>query len=236
MSDLLPKIKLIIADDHPVFRSGMESAVKSMGFISKVSQAANGEEVIKLLNHEQYHIVLMDIKMAPMDGIQATEIIQTRHPNTKVIALSMHDDEKNILEIISKGAMGYLIKNADKEEVEKAIREVMIGHPYFSNQVSQILYEQLKLAKDAATSTKPDALKNERFREIMFLIGHEFTSDEIAEALFLSTRTIEDYRGKILDMTKCKNIIGLVKYIIEKGLLEDAVLKQKFKSVLANQK
>src|SRR5690349_6153712 len=102
MSALLPKIKIIIADDHPVFRDGMESPVKSMGFVNKISQAANGDEVIKLLKHEPYHIVLMDIKMSPMDGLQATEIIRTRYPATKVIAMSMHDDDKSILEIISR--------------------------------------------------------------------------------------------------------------------------------------
>jgi DNA-binding NarL/FixJ family response regulator len=229
MITLSPKIKVIIADDHPVFRSGMEAALNSMGFISKVSQAANGEEVIKLLSHEQYHIVLMDIKMSPMDGLEATEIVSNRYPQTRVIAMSMHDDERNILEIINKGAIGYLIKNADKGEVEKAIREVMIGHPYFSNQVAQILYDQIKQSKNVSPK---DIMKNERFRDIMFLIGHEFTSEEIAEILFLSARTIEDYRRQILDITKCKSTVGLTKYIIEKGILEDLDLKQKFTKIL----
>jgi DNA-binding NarL/FixJ family response regulator len=224
---LAPKTKIIIADDHPVFRSGMEAALKNMGFISKVAQAANGEEVIKLLDHEPYHIVLMDIKMSPMDGLQATEIIKARYPETKVIALSMHDDEKNILEIINNGAVGYLIKNADVKEVEKAIREVMIGHSYFSNQVAQILYEQVKHKNNSK-----DLMKNDRLKDILFLIGHELNTDEIAEALFLSRRTIEDYRRQILDLTKCKSTVGLTKYIIEIGLLEDFDLKRKFAGAL----
>jgi DNA-binding NarL/FixJ family response regulator len=173
----------------------------------------------------------MDIKMPSMDGLEATEIISKRFPNTKVIALSMHDDEKNIFEMISKGAVGYLIKNADKEEVEKAIREVMIGRPYFSNQVSQILFEQITHKMQPSPSN--EILKNDRYREIMFLIGHEFNREEIADAVCLSPRTVENYRRQIIEQTQSKSIVGLVKYIIEKGLLQDAVLKKKFAKILA---
>src|SRR5258708_7794891 len=133
------KCKLIIADDHPVFRAGMEAALKSMAIVSKVAQACDGKEVIQLLSHEHYDIILMDISMKQMDGIEATSIISKRFPLTKVIALSMHEDADIIADILDKGAVGYLIKNADKDEIRKAIEDVMAGKKYYSVEASRLL-------------------------------------------------------------------------------------------------
>jgi len=233
MELLRNKIKIIIADDHPVFRSGLEMALKTMNFVSKVSQAANGEEVLKLLDHEAYDVILMDIKMSPMDGIQTTEVIRTRHPDAKVIALSMHDDEKIILEVLEKGASGYLIKNADRKEIEEAIKYIMEGHQYFSKPVSEILLKELNRRKASKTSlANEEIMLKERFRDIIFLICHELTNVEIGDALCLSGRTIEDYRKKILESTESRNIFGLVKYAISHGIMEDPELEKKFQKNL----
>lgn len=233
MNQLTDKIKIIVADDHPVFRGGMVVALKSMSFVTKISQAAHGDEVIRLLEHEPYDLVLMDIKMAPMDGIEATEIIQARYPKTKVIAMSMHDDEKNIISILEKGAEGYLIKNADKEEIEEAIIEVISGREYFSKEVSRVIFQKLIHSGDKALTVKSEELlQKERCREIVFLICNELTNQEIADVLFLSKRTIEDYRKQILVTTKSKNIVGVVRYALSTGILEDNELKKKFKGVV----
>lgn len=231
------KIKLIIADDHPLFRRGMETAVKSMPCISKVSQASNGEDVIKLLAHEHYDIVLMDIRMAPMDGVKATEIITAKYPKTKVIAISMYDDEKSILAMLDNGAVGYLIKNADRDEVEDAISEVMCGHTFFSKQVSEVLYQKRsQTIKEKLSAPKIVPLNKERLREVVFLICHEFTSEEIADILCLSTRTIETYRSRILGLTKSRSTAGIVKYSLDNGILNDPILKRKFAKALTKQK
>src|SRR5262245_58509585 len=100
-------IKLIIADDHSVFRSGLEGIIRKIEFVSKIAHAANGEEVLKLLKHEHYHVVLMDIKMKPLDGFETTATIKQSFPKTKVIALSMFDDENTIIKVLKKGASGY---------------------------------------------------------------------------------------------------------------------------------
>jgi len=220
-------IKVIIADDHPIFRSGMEITVKNMKGIGKVTQASNGGEVIKLLDHEHYDIVLMDIKMLPMDGIEATGIITSRFHKTKVIAISMMDDEKCIIEMLENGAVGYLIKNADKEEVEKAIKDVRDGHTYFSSHVSEVLYSKLNRKQSKDVKLK------ERYKDILFLLCNEFSSDEIASALYLSIRTIETYRQHLFEMTQTKTTIGLVKYGIDQGLINDHLLKKKFAKALA---
>ncbi len=236
MTSQTDKIKLIIADDHPVFRGGMEGVIKNIHFVSKVSQAAHGDEVIRLLEHEHYDLVLMDIKMSPMNGLETTEIIKSRYPKTKVIAMSMHDDEKNILNILEKGAQGYLIKNADKEEIKEAITEVIAGRKYFSKEVARVIYQKLIHGEKDSLHGKPDdPLQKERLREIVFLICNELTNQQIADVLFLSKRTIEDYRKQILETTKSKNIVGVVKYAVSVGILEDQELKKKFGEILEKQ-
>jgi DNA-binding NarL/FixJ family response regulator len=221
--------KIIIADDHPIFRGGLNMILKNQSFVSKVAEAADGGEVISILAKESYDVVLMDIKMEPMSGIDATEIIQQKYPSTKVIALSMHDDEKNILDIISKGASGYLLKNADKEEIIEAIKEVMEGRQYFSREVSTIMLDRFK----AKPVPEEDLVPKDRMREIVFLICHECTSQEIAEILYLSVRTIETYRSHILKVTKSKNLVGLMKFAEANDIMDDKDLKLKFSKALS---
>jgi DNA-binding NarL/FixJ family response regulator len=222
------KIKIIIADDHPVFRNGMEGALKSMGIISKVSQAANGNEVIKHLEHEPYDIVLMDVKMKPMSGIETTAMITSRFPDTKVIALSMHDDRENILSMLEKGAVGYLIKNADAEEIKKAILDVMAGKKSFSPDVASILYDEVTNPQSSVKLAEDEKLQEERMREVIFLVLHQFTNKEIGEALFRSERTIEENRREIMELIGSKNKYDLFKYATKHAIPEDSELKKKF--------
>jgi DNA-binding NarL/FixJ family response regulator len=236
MNKASESFKVIIADDHPIFRSGINSALKGVPFISKVSEAANGEEVIKLLSNEKYDLVLMDIKMSPMNGLEATETIGRRYPATKVIVLSMHDDEEYIIEIFSKGASGYLVKNADKAEILEAILVVMKGNKYFSKEVSAIMIGHLSSQHPEEKDNADDSISKERMREIIYLICQECTSQEVADLLYLSLRTIETYRSRILKVTKSKNLIGLLKYAQENKILEDVKLKERFKSALAKRK
>jgi DNA-binding NarL/FixJ family response regulator len=231
------KSKIIIADDHPIFRAGINTALKGLPFISKVAEAANGEEVIKLLASEHFDVVLMDIKMEPMNGIRTTEVIRKRFPETKVIALSMHNEEEYILEIFEMGASGYLIKNADKEEIEMAIKEVMNGEKYFSREVSNTLLEHLHRLKGISNEPPEyDAIQKERIRDITFLICHEFSNQEIADTIFLSPRTIEGYRRQIFKATKTNNLVGLIKFSLENKILEDENLKKKFAKEIAKKK
>jgi DNA-binding NarL/FixJ family response regulator len=226
------KIKVIIADDHPVFRDGVKTALRSISFISKISQAANGEEVIKLLNHEPYDLVLMDIKMAPMDGIETTRIIVNRYAHTKVIALSMNDEEDAVLTMFENGASGYLLKNAGSDEIKDAIRDVVSGHQYLSKEISTILLDHIN-RKKLESPTPDDTLRHkQRIREIIFLISYELTTAEIAEELCLSVRTIDDYRNQIYKITNSKNPVGIAKYAMANSIDKDADLLRKFKRII----
>jgi DNA-binding NarL/FixJ family response regulator len=226
--------KIIIADDHPIFRAGVNSSLKNVPFISKVAEAANGEEVIKLLSNEDYDLVLMDIKMSPMNGIETTETIGKRYPATKVIALSMHDYEDYIIEIFNKGASGYLLKNADREEILEAIKAVMDGKKYFSKEASAVMFEHFSPQNIEKEET--DANFKERMQEIIYLICNECSSQEIADILYLSLRTIETYRSKTMRYTKSKNLISLLKYALDNKILDNSDLKLRFASALRKRK
>lgn len=227
------KLKIIVADDHPVFREGIFATIQNVPFVGKIMQASNGEEVISLLEKEPADIVLMDIKMEPMNGIETTEVISEKFPGVKVIALSMFAEEKYILQLVKLGAVGYLIKNASKGELIEAIETVSRGKNYFTRNVSEVLYE--KLMKVAQSNDKELAHSKEhvdKLNEIIYMMYLQKTSQEIADALCLSRRTVEDYRLEILRMTNSKNIAGVIKYAYETGITEDLLIKSRVENYL----
>ncbi len=219
-------IKLIIADDHPVFRDGLYGVLKRQDFISKIVQASDGTEVIRFLESEKYDVVLMDIKMLPMNGVQATEIIRNRFPEVKIIALSMFGEERFINEMITKGASGYLLKNSNKSEIVQAIKSVVRGNSYFSEEVAEFIVD--KLNGKSNIEKENTAFMGERLREIIFLICHEKTSKEIAAMMKISHRTIDDCRGEIMKLTNSKSTIGVLKFAIQNGIMDDVLLKGKY--------
>src|ERR1041385_5304155 len=131
------RYKVIIADDHQFFRDGFEIALKQIDEVKKIAHASNGKEVLKLLKNDTYDLVFMDIKMPEMNGIETTKEIEMHYPHVKVIALSMYDDRKNVIEMFNSGARGYIIKNTDSKEIETAIKKVMEGEHYFADNVAK---------------------------------------------------------------------------------------------------
>jgi DNA-binding NarL/FixJ family response regulator len=227
-------VSIIIADDHPLFRDGISSALKDQSNISKITQAGNGNEVMKLLQDSHYDIVLMDIKMQPGNGIETTQKISRQFPNTKVIALSMYGDDRYIIEMFQKGAKGYLIKNTNKENILDAINKVMSGKIYIDSETTtpELLKSIQNITEDKIHSiVKPNAWE-ERMREIMFLMCHQKSSKQIADILNLSKRTIDTYRDKLLELTKSDNAAGIIVYAVDKGIKEDEMLHERFKKWL----
>lgn len=223
------KTTLIIADDHPVFRQGLTLILKNAPFIGEIAQAANGQEVLRLLENNQFDIVLMDLKMPILDGMKATEIICQRFPKTKVIALSMLDDHHSISTVIKLGARGYLLKNADQEIILEAIKTVLGGKTYYSTEVSNLIIDNLLKSESSEKENEVD-LKNTLIRDILFLLCNELNNQQIADLLFKSPRTIEFHRNKIIKNTHSKNIIGVLRFAIDHKLLEDETLISKWKN------
>lgn len=215
------KIKLIICDDHTLFRQGMKKIVEGLSELVVVGEAANGSELLVLIEQQKImpDILLLDLDMPVMNGIEATDIIRKKYPDIKIIVLSVHDDEQYIIQMIEKGADGYLFKNTDFSEVEKAIRDVAEKGFYINEHI------MTAMRKTSLLKNKPRTFKNTvnitaREMEVLKLICNEMTASEIAENLFISIRTVDGHRQNLLDKTGARNTAGLVIYAAKNGLLD----------------
>lgn len=214
-------LKVIIADDHPFFRDGFQIALKKISGISKISHAADGQQVLQILSKEPHNIVFMDVKMPSMNGIEATKKIAKKYPDVKVIALSMYDDLKNIIEMINSGAAGYVIKNTDKKEIEKAIAYVMDGKNYFSPGLSGELFQKLVSKQKQQATLEDIEFLTEREKQILRLICRQLTTEEISEKLYIAVKTVETHRADLFYKTKAKNVAGLVLWAIRNGYCDE---------------
>jgi DNA-binding NarL/FixJ family response regulator len=211
-------VRVAIADDHEIFREGLEVLFKKQKGIELVGQASNGKELIKIAEESHPDVILTDIKMPVIDGIQVTKEIVSTFPGIAVVALTMFDDENLLIDMLEAGAKGYLIKNAHKEEIIAAILAVYKGENYFCNHTS------IKLARIIGKSrfrisqiiSKPEFTEKET--EVIKLICDEYSNKDIADHLHLSIRTIEGYREKILAKMNVKNTAGIVVYAIKHGI------------------
>lgn len=209
------KIKLFIVDDHKMFLEGIQSILEDLDFIEIIATAKNGEEALKLLKSLTPDIVITDIDMPNIDGIELTKKIKAEISNIKVIALSSHYKSTVISTIIKAGINGYILKNTGKIELLKAIETVYNGENYFSDEVKKIMSESLFNVK----STKDNNVQlSDREKEILRLIVQEKSTKKIADLLFISVNTVETHRKNLMRKIGAKNMVGLVKYAIQQDL------------------
>jgi len=214
------QIKVVIADDHEIFRDGMKLTLQKADNIQLLGEASDGKELIKQIEALNPDVVITDIKMPGMDGVEATKIIKQQFPGIAVIALSMFDDEELILEMLEAGALGYLLKNSDKFEITDAVESVHDGKPYYCKFTSGKLAKLIALNRDKKEKKKKEADFSEKEIDIIKLICREHTNKEIAEKVFLSSRTVEGYRMKILEKLNAKNTVGIVVEAIRLGIYD----------------
>ncbi len=215
----MTKTKVLLVDDHPVIRFGMVTLLEEEEEVEIVAEAEGGQDALdKLEQHKDIELVIMDIKMPDMDGIEATKAIKEKYPNIVVLALSMSDEQDYISKMLEAGASGYILKNSGSEEIMKAVRTVMAGENYFSSRVSDIMVSQYLREKGVDHTTEPEeVILTEREKEILKLIAEEKTNFEIGEALEISKRTVETHRRNLIGKLDCKNTAGLVKFAIKNG-------------------
>ncbi|RYZ31412.1 MAG: response regulator transcription factor [Sphingobacteriales bacterium] len=217
-------ITVLITDDHRIFREGLKTLLKKSRAedIDVIAEADNGLSSIERAVSLDPDIVLMDIQMPSMDGITATREFQRRRLRAGIIGLSTFNDILLIQQMISAGAKGYLLKNADKHEVAEAIRTVYQEEPYYCKHTSARLAQMIAKSKFNPYKKSKKAEFTDRELEIIRLICQELTNKEIADQLFLSIRTVEGYRLKIQEKMDVKNSIGLVIYAIRNNLYKPA--------------
>lgn len=212
-------LKILIADDHKLVRTGIRFTLESGNpkeGIARIDEASNGYEALQLATVNEYDIILIDINMPEMDGISSTEKIYKTTKNKNIIALSMHDEEFQIRQMLEAGARGYLLKNTGPEILNAAIETVMKGGQYFSNEVALKLMQIGNRAESNAPEGKTDQKTplSKREIEVLRLIAGEFTNEEIAEKLSLSKRTVDTHRQNIINKLQLRNTAGLIKYAI----------------------
>ena len=211
-------IKLALADDQALFRRGMAMLLRDMADVQVVFECSNGEELLTGLKGNAVDIVLLDLEMPVMDGMEAMRRIKEDHPQVKVIVLSMHSEEKFIVHLMELGANGYVVKTAEPDEIENAVRAVASSGYHFSEMVSRVMLQGLvKKEKLKPTFSDVDPL-TERELEVVRLICQELTTTEIAGKLFLSPRTVEGHRNNVLQKTGARNTAGIVVYALTKGI------------------
>ena len=206
----------MIVDDHKLFRDGLKLLLKSHPFICEISEASSGEEFLEYLPKIKPDVVIMDISMPGMNGIDATKKAIGMMPNLKVIALSMYGDEEYYSNMISAGAKAFLLKNSDIDEVYNAILSVCEGRNYFSQEIMYNLVKNISQVKK--TVTTPDL--TEREIEILFFICKGLSNQEIGDKLFISKRTVDKHRANILEKTGNNNTASLVMWAIKSGIIK----------------
>jgi two-component system, NarL family, response regulator DegU len=212
------KITIIITDDHKLFRKGLMALLQDFSFVDKIYEAGNGLELIELLGkfNSIPDIILLDIQMPVMDGMEAHRKIRETYPDIKVVILTMEDDEQFIYYMISEGVNGYLLKNAEPEELELALQKVMRNDFYFPIDIAQMAFKGAKV-KNITLQKFPELTEKEL--QVLDLICREKTAAEIAEYINVSTRTVEGYKRKLLEKTRSKNMAGLVVFALKNNLV-----------------
>jgi DNA-binding NarL/FixJ family response regulator len=212
------KLKIIIVDDHDMFRAGVKVLLSKSNKLEVIAEARNGKEYIDMLQQIQPNVVLMDISMPVMDGIEATRISTQQFPNVKILALSMYGDEEYYFKMVSAGAKGFVLKSSGISELEKAIMEVNNNETYFSQELLRQIIQSLSDTKNKADS---GLIKNisKRELEVLVLIGKGLSNEEIAEKLNISVTTVKTHRSNLLSKTECNNTASLVMFGIKHKLI-----------------
>ncbi|MBM4137437.1 MAG: response regulator transcription factor [Nitrospira sp.] len=212
-------IKVILADDHKIMRDGLRSLLEKQPGIKVIAEAEDGRTTVDLAIKLKPDMVIMDVTMPDMNGIEATFRIIENAPKIKVIALSMHSDKQFIIEMLNAGASGYLLKDSAFSELVNAIHAVMTNRSYLSPDIAHIMIEEYKhiLSKEKLSVF---SILTPREREVLQLIAEGKTTKEIAYTLKVSTKTIETYRQQIMDKLDIHTIAGLTKHAVREGLTQ----------------
>jgi DNA-binding NarL/FixJ family response regulator len=212
-------IQYIIADDHQIFRQGLKFSLSKDKALQCIGEAGNGTELMQLLQTTKPDVILMDLKMPEMDGLEATRQVRELYPDIRIIVLTMYDDENFIIHMLDIGANSFLVKNAEPEEIQMAIHSVHENEYYFNDLVSKTMLKTLVQKNKGIPRFKKEVELNDKETDVLRLICEEHTNAEIAAKVFLSPRTIEGIRAGLLEKIGVRNTAGLVLYAVKHGIV-----------------
>lgn len=213
------KIKIIIADDHFVLRAGLKLLLNNEADFVVTAEASNGEEVLELLQTTSNDVLIIDLSMPKMGGLECIKEIKSRGYATKILVLTMHDDEQYIKEVMRSGALGYVEKHALDTELFIAVKTVANGQRYLNSHNSQLLLNSLLIDSPKENLSDPYTLLSSREREVLKLIVRGHSMSQIGEMLCLSVKTVDTYKTRLMDKLNCTKKSQLVEYALNYGLL-----------------
>ena len=209
-------IRVLITDDHEMIRNGLSSLLRGEPEILVIDMAKNGKEALDICASRQIDVVLMDLMMPEMNGVDATRAIRQKYPDVKVLAVTINDEPRFIKEVLQAGASGYILKHSTKEEIVRAILDVASNKQHFSADVLS------KISGEFAMGTQNEApMLTKKESEVLKLIALEYTNQEISEELDCGIRTVDTHKRNLIKKLEVKNVVGLVKYAIKMGVVAD---------------
>ena len=210
-------IRILLADDHKITRQGLRSLLEKQPDMEVVAEAEEGRTAVRLVRELVPNVVIMDVSMPDLNGMEATRRIVAEFPNVKIIALSMHSDSLFVTEMLRSGASGYLLKDCAFEELERAIRTVMANKTYLSPSISGVVVDDYLHRLSKADFSNSEVL-SDREREVLQLVAEGKSTKQIALKLHISTKTVETHRRQIMNKLDIHTVAELTKYAIRKGL------------------
>lgn len=211
----MSKKTILLVDDHKIIRDGLKLYFEDNAYYEVAAEAPNAMEALNILKENDFDLVITDISMPEMDGIKFTQELKILKPQQKVMALTMISENQHIKHMLSAGVNGYILKNADKSEIFRAIETILNNENYFSGEVTKIIMDNMAGKKKPTKRLSIETPLTRREKEVLELIVKEYSNQEIADELFISVRTVDAHKRNLLEKTGCKNIAGLVVYALE---------------------
>ena len=216
----MEKIKVLLADDHAVLRAGLKTLFEAQPDIEVVAEAANGDEAVSKSLETAPDIILLDITMPGLSSVEATRKIKERNPELKILVLTMHEDESYLHQMLHAGADSYVPKKAADSELLSAIRATYRGEHFIHSSMTVNIVEEIRSkAPVKQTETRENDGLSDREREVLGLVAQGYTNQQIADRLFLSVKTIETYKSRIMEKLNLRNRVELVRFALQRGLL-----------------
>ena len=209
-----PKMKVMIVEDHAIFREGLKRVISEMDDVELIGEAENGAMFLEMLKKATPDVVLMDIQMPVMDGIEATEKALKIDPSLKILVISMFGEEEYVYSMVEKGVSGFILKTSGIQDLERAIKKISNGQQYYSEEIMGLLVKKVR-----SVDYVEKISFNDKEKEVLRMLCKGFSNNDIADKLFMSVRTVEGYRNKLLQKTGSSNVINLVIYALRNKLV-----------------